>query len=290
MAQNPSDKTCFIAMPVTTTEAHAELFGDPEHWIHVLETLFVPAVEAAGFEALRPVATGSHMIHAEIVRQLERADMVLCDLSTNNPNVFFELGVRTSVNKPVALVRCDPKTPIPFDVSGINTHTYNPALKAWANPKEIEALTAHLQKAELSCGGDNPLWRQFGMTLKALAPSSDQTQEEAMFSVVLQQIEALSEQVDGLGNRRQPRSFDTLRAERTVDDRRLLDELDALADKHQVDSRIAIESDGAVLLVLDGPKSDRDLLYLNEARNMAASLGRVMQIRSTRDEIRSKKD
>lgn len=51
--------------------------------------------------------------------------MVLCDMSQNNPNVFFELGVRTSVNKPVALVRCDEDSPIPFDVSGVNTHTYD---------------------------------------------------------------------------------------------------------------------------------------------------------------------
>lgn len=191
-------KTCFIAMPVRTTPRHAEVYDDPEHWLHVMESLFVPAVEKAGFEPLRPVARGSHLIHAQIVQQLEQADMVLCDMSENNPNVFFELGVRTSVNKPVTLVRCDASVSIPFDVSGINTHTYNPSLKPWNITEEIEALADHITEAEASCAGTNPLWRQFGLTLTATEPTSDESKEEAMISIVSEQIAQLTHQVDRL--------------------------------------------------------------------------------------------
>jgi hypothetical protein len=186
-------KTCFIAMPVATSKAHAEFFGDVEHWAHVLETLFAPAVEAAGFEVWRPVAKGSFLIHAEIVRQLAEADMVLCDMSEYNPNVFFELGVRTSVNKPVALVRCNDRDRIPFDVSGINTHSYDPSLKAWKHQAEVDALAQHLRDAETSCAGTNPLWRQFGMQLTATEPTSEGTKEEAMLSVMSDNIERLLE-------------------------------------------------------------------------------------------------
>lgn len=185
-------KTCFIAMPVTTTPEQAERYGDASHWTHVMETLFVPAIEAAGFEALRPVSTGSDYIQAEIVRQLESADMVLCDMSHNNANVFFELGVRTSVNKPVALVRCDRSVPIPFDVSSINTHTYNPGLKAWHIDAEVASLAEHLRRAEEGCAGENPMWRHFGLVLKATQPTSEGTKEEALLGVLNEQIQDLA--------------------------------------------------------------------------------------------------
>ncbi|WP_344341237.1 hypothetical protein, partial [Streptomyces rhizosphaericus] len=96
--------TCFIAMPITTHEHEAKIYDDPEHWDHVMEHLFVPAIEAAGYTAIRPAASGTDLIHSRIIQNLEQADFVLCDLSQSNANVFFELGVRTSLNKPIALV------------------------------------------------------------------------------------------------------------------------------------------------------------------------------------------
>ncbi len=195
-------KTCFIAMPVTTTLAHAEQYGDRAHWHHVMESLFVPAVEAAGFEPWRPVAKGSHLIHAEIVRQLEQADMVLVDMSQSNPNVFFELGVRTSVNKPIALVRSDPAMPIPFDVSGINTHTYDPALKAWHIASEVQVLAEHLCDAERSCAGENPMWRQFGLALKANEPTSESSPAEARLEVISRQLSEMAARMNTLAHAR----------------------------------------------------------------------------------------
>lgn len=198
MPDNPEVKTCFIAMPVRTTDSQADLYGDADHWTHIMESLFVPAVEAAGFVPWRPIATGSNLIHAEIVRQLEQADMVLVDMSHSNPNVFFELGVRTSVNRPVALVRCDASVPIPFDVNGVNAHTYDPALRPWNVDDETQALSKHLIEAEASCGGENPLWRQFGLSLRAAEPTTDASPAEARVEVLTQQLTDLSSRVNEL--------------------------------------------------------------------------------------------
>lgn len=198
MSDDSPEKTCFIAMPVRTTEAQAEAFGDANHWKHIMDSLFVPAVKAAGFTPWLPVSTGSDLIQAEIVRQLEQADMVLVDMSHSNPNVFFELGVRTSVNRPVALLRCDATVPIPFDVSGINAHTYIPTLRPWNIDAQVDALADHLKKAEASCAGQNPLWRQFGLSLRASEPTSDATPADARMEVLTQQVSDLSSRVSQL--------------------------------------------------------------------------------------------
>lgn len=84
-------------MPITTPpELLAIYANDRDHFPHVLKHLFAPAIEKAQYEVIPPAAKGSDLIHAEIIKHLETADLVLCDMSTLNPNVFFELGIRTA--------------------------------------------------------------------------------------------------------------------------------------------------------------------------------------------------
>jgi hypothetical protein len=76
-----SARTCFVAMPITTPASYAERLSDAEHFAHVLTHLFTPALQAAGLTVIPPSVAGSEIIHAEIIKNLEQADFVLCDLS-----------------------------------------------------------------------------------------------------------------------------------------------------------------------------------------------------------------
>ncbi len=97
-------KTRFIIMPITTPKAFLDTYRDgKEHFKHVLKCLFIPSVEAAGYTAIPPIAKGADLIHAVTIENLEKADLVLCDMSCLNPNVFFKFGIRTSSNKPVCV-------------------------------------------------------------------------------------------------------------------------------------------------------------------------------------------
>ncbi|MCK6080981.1 nucleoside 2-deoxyribosyltransferase [Microbacterium sp. EYE_5] len=197
----PSTKkpTCFIAMPITTHDDESKLYGDLEHWTHVIEHLFIPAVEAAGFRPIRPTASGTSMIHGRIVKHLAEADMVLCDLSQNNPNVFFELGVRTSLNKPIALVR-DEHLIIPFDTAGLNTHAYSSTLDVWTLKNEVAALADHISASEKECAGTNPMWRHFGVAISAAKPSEELTPAEARIELLTDRLGTLEERLDnGVG-------------------------------------------------------------------------------------------
>lgn len=181
-------------MPISTRAAEEERYGDPDHWEHVRESLFVKAVIAAGYEPIRPEAQGSHLIHEVIIKHLEKSDLVLCDLSGHNPNVFFELGVRTSLNKPIALVK-DEFTDIPFDTGGINTHTYKSTLNGWHMDAEQADLKTHIEHCATSCAGENPLWRKFGLTLRAQEPTTDESPMEAKLDLLLSRIPDLEAQV-----------------------------------------------------------------------------------------------
>lgn len=154
-------------MPVTTSALAESIYGDPDHFAHVLEHLFVPAVENAGYRAVRPTMSGSDLIHAEIIRNLESADLVLCDITSLNANVFFEFGIRTALDRSVAIVRDDRTDALPFDTSILNTHTYESTLAPWSLESQIDLLSNHLKVAASTSQGRNPLWQYFGLTQRA---------------------------------------------------------------------------------------------------------------------------
>jgi hypothetical protein len=121
---------CFAIMPISTPKDMLERYWrDEDHFIHVAEYIFKPAAEQAGYEFCPPSITSSDVIHAEIIRNLEESALVLCDITLWNANVFFELGIRVALDKPVALVRDTFTADIPFDNALISCHTYDPRME-----------------------------------------------------------------------------------------------------------------------------------------------------------------
>jgi hypothetical protein len=75
-----------------------------------------PAVEEAGLECFRAADFASPgSIAMEIYKQLLTADLVIADLSTYNPNVFYELGVRHALRPFTTILIAEDKLTYPFD-------------------------------------------------------------------------------------------------------------------------------------------------------------------------------
>jgi len=177
-------------MPISTPFDLATQYGnDEEHFRHVLDHLFQHAVENAGFTMVPPNFAGSELIPAEIVARLEQSDLVLCDISSLNPNVFLELGIRTALNKPVAMVKDRLTKRIPFDTATIGHYTYDESLTPWTLESQITKLTEHIKQVE-SAGDQNAMWKYFGMRLQAGAPPGD--------SGVDQRLDSIMQRLDGL--------------------------------------------------------------------------------------------
>ena len=190
----------FIIMPISTPEASLSLYqNDSEHFSHVLEHVFVPALEKAGFVPIPPVAKGSDIIHAEIINNLEKSDLVLCDISCLNPNVFFELGIRTALDKPVCLVADDKTNTIPFDTKIINYHTYKSDIRPWIVGTEIEKLFSHIQSSVERAPDYNTLWKVFGLTTKGKSSTDIETSQQIRFLEM--QIKVLSMQLEAAANK-----------------------------------------------------------------------------------------
>lgn len=117
--QKEEQKECFVIMPIS------DVNGYPEgHFDLVYKNIIRPSCELAGYSPFRADEDrAANMIQLEILRKLLAAPLVICDLSTRNPNVLFELGIRQAFDKPVVLIQEEGTSPI-FDIATIRYLEY----------------------------------------------------------------------------------------------------------------------------------------------------------------------
>jgi hypothetical protein len=107
----------FVAMPFGIKEQidFNRVYGD----------LIKPALEGAGFEVFRAdeeMRAGD--IRTDMFQELLMADLVVADLSIDNPNVWYELGVRHALRaRGVIGIMCR-RNYMPFDVYTDRVLTY----------------------------------------------------------------------------------------------------------------------------------------------------------------------
>lgn len=122
-AKQESNNECFIIMPISDPETYEQ-----GHFKRVYEDIFKPACKESGLKPIRAdEINGTSMIHLDILQRLLSSDMAICDLSSANPNVLFELGIRQAFDKPTVLVQEEGNEPI-FDIAPLKYCTYKKAL------------------------------------------------------------------------------------------------------------------------------------------------------------------
>jgi hypothetical protein len=127
-------------MPISDTDNYP--IG---HFNRVYRHLLRPAIEKAGFEAIRAdEIQETNFIVLDIVQHLLSAEMCICDLSSKNPNVLYELGIRQAFNLPVCLIKDDVTSRI-FDIQGFRDCEYSSSLRIDEVQDEIDIITANIK-------------------------------------------------------------------------------------------------------------------------------------------------
>jgi len=137
--EDKSEKECFVIMPISDTAGY-----DIGHFNRVFNHLIEPACKKAGFKAVRADQTSkSNLIVLDILKKIMGSEMVLCDLSSNNPNVLYELGIRQAFDKKTVLIK-DKKTSKIFDIDGIRRCEYDESLRIDTVEVEIAGIATTL--------------------------------------------------------------------------------------------------------------------------------------------------
>jgi hypothetical protein len=138
--QEGAKKRCFIIMPISDQKDYS-----PGHFSRVYEYLIKPACELAGFIPIRADDIKStNLIALDIVKQIIECEMAICDLSSRNPNVLYEVGIRQAFNLPVAFIK-DYRTERIFDIQGFRDVGYDDTLRIDTVRQEILELAETIQ-------------------------------------------------------------------------------------------------------------------------------------------------
>jgi hypoxanthine phosphoribosyltransferase len=120
-------KRCFVVMPSGNHKEYSDGTRESEF---IFKSIIVPAVKEAyrdDVEVEREAdASSPGAIDKRIVEQTASADIAIVDITGQNPNVFFELGMRYVLKKSTTILLRQKGTEIPFDIAPYRCVEYDP--------------------------------------------------------------------------------------------------------------------------------------------------------------------
>jgi hypothetical protein len=111
------------------------------------EKIYKPAIEKTG---VRPVRADSEIFGAgkimdQIWAGINAARVLVAELTSRNPNVFYELGLAHALKKPVVLVSSN-EADVPFDLKHIRVIIYDSTDPFWGH-KLLEKIAENILSA-----------------------------------------------------------------------------------------------------------------------------------------------
>jgi hypothetical protein len=127
--------SCFVMQPFAAP--HGDYY----------EKIFKPAIDKTGLQSVRADADifGTGKIIEQVWRGINAAKVLVAELTTRNPNVFYELGLAHALQKPVVLVSSN-EADVPFDLHHIRVIYYDVNDPFWG-AKLIEKVAENILSA-----------------------------------------------------------------------------------------------------------------------------------------------
>ncbi len=120
MESDLAGKTCFIITPIGSSES--SIF---RHINGVIKNVIRPILlenEFADIKAAHEISEPGS-INTQLINRIVHDDLVIANLTGNNPNVMYELCLRHVVAKPIIHI-CEYGTTLPFDIKDNRTIFY----------------------------------------------------------------------------------------------------------------------------------------------------------------------
>lgn len=178
---------CFVIMPISDPDGY-----EAGHFRRVYEDLFVPACDKAGYAAVRAdQVRQTNLIHLDVLQKIINSPMALCDLSSRNPNVLFELGLRQAFDKPVVLVQ-EIGTPPIFDINPLRYTNYRKEMSYRQVIEDQQEISAAVKATKEDIGNSksiNSIVKLLSLTQPAsLSNISEGDKDSALLHVIMNEI------------------------------------------------------------------------------------------------------
>lgn len=230
-------KVCLVLMPFA------------EQFTEIYEQVYRPTCEALAVRCWRvDEVAGPGTITADIINGVVDSHFLIADLTAQNSNVFYELGIAHALSKEVILT-CQTIEDVPFDVRGNRVIIYNQSISG------AEKLKQDLTRAIQSIAGaslpvSNPV--QDALRLRSLADNRILHERREGGRL----IPPNSAVATGLPKQNLSARIDAARMDTAI--ARLLDALERIVDRKKKEDKIIIEVRGrAVYLQFAADKQEK---------------------------------
>ena len=173
-----TNKDCFVIMPIAECDGY-----EKGHFAHVYNDIIKPAIEKTEFTAIRAdEVKETNLIHLDILKKLIDAPIAVCDLSTRNPNVLFELGIRQAFDRPVVLIQ-EKGTPKIFDIAPLRYLEYSKEMKyheVLESQQKLQEAIEATKSAEGETGNINSIVKLMALSNPAIIPNLDNSNKEVI--------------------------------------------------------------------------------------------------------------
>lgn len=192
LKEEVKDKKCGIIMPISPTPDYGH-----EHWKDVLSII----TETINDTQFKPNLVSDDeaigLIHERIVTNIYNNEMIVCDVSSKNPNVMFELGLRLAFDKPVIIIK-DDKTSYTFD-TGVIEHLSYPSSLRFGDivifKKDLSKKIEATYKKSVETPNFSPFLKGFG---KTIVPAKIHGEEITETKYLIDQIYGLKDEMKRL--------------------------------------------------------------------------------------------
>jgi len=156
-------RICYVSMPFGQKQNSTT--GEVINFDNVYELGIKPAVESVGLQSVRAdEELQGGIIHKSMLSRLLTSPYCVFDLTTANPNVLYELGIRHTARAAATITIFAHTSRIPFDVVLMRAIPYELTggqLTTSSAEQLKAALTSRLQLAADSTIPDCPLFQLF---------------------------------------------------------------------------------------------------------------------------------
>ncbi|MCB1279703.1 hypothetical protein [Prosthecobacter sp.] len=177
---------CFVIMPISDHDGYPR-----GHFQRVYTDIITPACLKAGYKAVRADdVKQSNFIHLDILQKLLECPMALCDLSSSNPNVLFELALRQAFDKPVALIQESGTRQI-FDIAPLRYTEYRKERvyhEVIEDQTKIATTIKETAEAHKSGKGVNSIVKLLALSQPAKLPEASQDQNADLQRILLAEV------------------------------------------------------------------------------------------------------
>lgn len=185
MSTEPPSKKLFIISPIGDSLSENRKRSD-----QVKKFIIDPIAKKMGYKTCRSDGISQPgIITDQIIERLLNDELVIADLTNQNPNVFYELAVRHAIGKPVILMGLKEQK-IPFDVSAQRVIFYD-----HTNLDDVDEAIKELEKQILAVESkafivDSPIKTHIPIEMTDRKSSENQQLHE-MIAILRNQSEQL---------------------------------------------------------------------------------------------------